>query len=216
MIAGVLLAAGESTRMGRLKALLPWHGTTLLEYATGELSAVVDHPIVVLGNAADALRPLVERAGARWVINPRYREGRATSIAAGVAALPHGAEHVLIASVDQPRPRAVLRHLLAAHLAAGNLISRAVRGGRHGHPTVFARALVPELRAVAEASQGMKSVLRAHADAVGDVEIDDPSVLLNLNTPEEYAAALAAGWNRALPATIIGPGRARRGAGGAL
>jgi len=194
VIAAVLLAAGESTRMGRLKALLPWEGTTLLEHALRELGAArLDRLVVVLGHAADGLRPLVERAGARPVLNPRYREGRATSIAAGVAALPPETSHLLVASVDQPRPRAVVDALIAAHLAGRAPISRAVHQGRHGHPTIFAGSLLDELRRVDEASEGMKSVLRAHADAIQDVEIDDPVVLLNLNTPEEYALALKRG-----------------------
>jgi CTP:molybdopterin cytidylyltransferase MocA len=194
VIAALLLAAGESTRMGRLKALLPWRGTTLLEYALAELgSARVDAVVVVLGHAADELRPLVERAGARAVLNPRYREGRATSIAAGVAALPPGTGHLLVASVDQPRPRRVVDDLIAAHVSAGAPISRAVHRGRHGHPTIFASALLDELRRVDEATEGMKSVLRAHADAIQDVEIDDPDVLLNLNTPDEYRDALNRG-----------------------
>ena len=194
MIAALLLAAGESTRMGRVKALLPWRGTTLLEYALRELAASrVDARLVVLGHAADQLTPVVAQAGARALLNPRYGDGRATSIAAGVAALPPETAHVLIASVDQPRPRAVLDALIAAHLAAGASISRAVHRQRHGHPTIFAAALLDELAHVDEASEGMKSVLRRHADAILDVEIGDPAVLLNLNTPEEYAAALNRG-----------------------
>jgi molybdenum cofactor cytidylyltransferase len=194
VIAALLLAAGESTRMGRLKALLPWQGTTLLEYALRELGASrVDALVVVLGHAAEELDPIVARAGARAVLNPRYREGRATSIAAGVAALPPDTSHVLIASVDQPRPRAAVDALISAHLADGRPISRAVHGRRHGHPTIFAAALLDELGRVDEASEGMKSVLRGHADAIQDVEIGDPVVLLNLNTPDEYAAALNPG-----------------------
>src|SRR5205814_7885223 len=125
--------AGESTRMGSLKALLPWRGTTLLEYALGELGASrVEVTLVVLGHAGDQLAPVVARAGAGAVLNPRYREGRATSIAAGVAALPAATTHLLVASVDQPRPRAVIDALIAAHLAADAPISRAVRAGKHG------------------------------------------------------------------------------------
>src|SRR5437870_1168212 len=160
--------------MGRLKALLPWEGTTLLEYALRELGAArVDERIVVLGHAADELRPVVEAGGARAIVNDRYREGRATSIALGVGALSPGVEHVLIASVDQPRPRSALDRLIAAHLAAGATISRAVHRGAHGHPTMFAARLFGELRRVDEASVGMKSVLRAHADEIQDVEVDD-------------------------------------------
>ena len=191
MIAALLLAAGESTRMGRLKALLPWEGTTLLEYALRELAASrVDARLVVLGHAAEELRPIVARAGADAVLNPRYREGRATSIAAGMAAVPPDAEAVLIASVDQPRPRAVYDRLIAAHRSGGGPITRAVHRGEHGHPTVFGRALFDELRRVSEESQGLKSVLRRHADGVRDAEVDDPIVLVNLNTPEEYRQAL--------------------------
>ena len=194
MIAALLLAAGESSRMGRLKALLPWQGTTLLEHALRELAASrVDLTLVVLGHAAEQLSPVVARAGAGSVLNPRYREGRATSIAAGLAALPPATAHLLVASVDQPRPRAVVDALIAAHLAAGAPISRAVHGGRQGHPTIFAASLLDELGRVDEGSEGMKSVLRRHAAAIQDVEIDDPTVLLNLNTPDEYAAALNRG-----------------------
>src|SRR5262245_42573236 len=135
--------------MGRLKALLPWRGTTLIEYALRELGgARVDARLVVVGHAADELGPIVAATGAQAILNPRYREGRATSIAAGVAALPAGTEHVLVVSVDQPRPRAVVDALIAAHLAAGATISRAVHRGRHGHPTIFAGCLLGELARV--------------------------------------------------------------------
>jgi molybdenum cofactor cytidylyltransferase len=177
VIASLLLAAGESTRMGQLKALLPWRGTTLLQYCLGDLP----NPVVVLGHRADELAPLLT---APFVINERYREGRATSIAAGMAAVPADADAVVIASVDQPRPRAVIDAIVAAHRGG---VTRPVHRGEHGHPPVFGQKLFGELRAVGEESEGMKSLLRRHP--VHDVEIDDPIVLLNLNTPEEYARA---------------------------
>ena len=193
MIAALLLSAGESSRMGRPKALLPWHGLPLLEYQLAELAGAVDEgPIVVLGHRAEELEPIVRRLGARSVVNPRYREGRATSIALGMDAVSPEAEAVLIASVDQPRPRAVFAGLIAAHRRLGGPITRAVHGQRHGHPTVFGRALFEELRRVSEESEGLKSVLRRHADGIRDAELEDPIVLVNLNTPEEYAAAVLA------------------------
>src|SRR5262245_48075158 len=184
--------------MGQPKALLPWNGLTLLEYQLGELSASADgEPIVVLGHRADELEPIARRCGARVVVNPRYRDGRATSIAAGVAAVPSEAEALLIASVDQPRPRSVFSGLIAAHRRHDGTITRAVHGQRHGHPTVFARALFGELRQLAEESEGLKSVLRRHADGIRDADLGDPIVLLNLNTPEEYRAALLQAHDRA-------------------
>src|SRR5438552_1257194 len=92
-----------------------------------------------------------------------------------------------------PRHPTRIAPVIAALLASGALISRAAHGRKHGHPTIFAAGLLDELARVDEASEGMKSVLRAHADAIQDVEIDDPAVLLNLNTPNEYAAALNRG-----------------------
>jgi molybdenum cofactor cytidylyltransferase len=192
VIAALLLAAGESTRMGQPKALLPWGDVPLLDYQLGELASALDAaPIVVLGHRAAELEPIVRRRGARPIVNERYRDGRATSIAAGMRAVPPEAEAVLIASVDQPRPRSVFADLIAAHRRLGGPITRAVYGQRHGHPTIFARPLFEELRRVSEESQGLKSVLRRHADGIRDADLGDPIVLVNLNTPEEYRAALS-------------------------
>ena len=187
MVVGMLLAAGESTRMGQLKALLPWGRGTLLEYALDQLGAAVDETVVVLGHRAQDLAPLAPR----HVVNERYREGRSTSIEVGMAAVPPSADAVLITSVDQPRPAAVLRELIAAHRRSGALISRPVVGEEHGHPTVFDRALFDELRKVSEETQGMKSVLRRHEAAIQNVSFDDRVVLLNLNHPEDYERAVA-------------------------
>ena len=187
MIAGVLLAAGESTRMGQPKALLPWAGTTLLEYGVEQVDRAVDLLVVVLGHRAADLAKLTPS----HVVNDRYREGRSTSIETGVRAVPPDADAVLITSVDQPRPAGILRRLVEAHLKAGALISRPVFGREHGHPTVFGRPLFQELRALSEETEGLKSVLRRHADAMNDVDLGDPIVLLNLNRPDEYSRAYA-------------------------
>jgi len=170
--------------MGTLKALLPWDDTTLLGHMIRELQAAGIPLVVVLGHAADELRPIVEATAATVVVNPRYREGRATSIAAGMAALPPGTQHVLIASVDQPRPRTVHQALIRAHLAGGAPITRACHQGQHGHPTIFASTLFDALLRLDETSEGLKTVV--HSNPTQDVEIEDPAVLLNLNTPADY------------------------------
>src|SRR5438874_8629090 len=119
--------------MGKLKALLPWAGTTLIDYGVAQVGAAVDELVVVLGHRADELAAYAPR----HVVNDRYREGRSTSIEAGIRAVAADAEAVLIASVDQPRPVAILRELLAAHRRGRALISRPVLGEANGHPTVF-------------------------------------------------------------------------------
>ncbi|TAK24742.1 MAG: nucleotidyltransferase family protein [Chloroflexota bacterium] len=189
MIAGIILAAGQSTRMGSPKASLPWQDTTLLAYQIRELGAVVDDVIVVLGHEALALEPIARASSARVVVNERYATGRASSIAAGAAAILPETRAIIMIGVDQPRPREVFRHVAEAVVPGGAVIARAIYRGAHGHPTAFAASLLDELRAVEERGEGMKSLLRGHAAAIVDVECDDPIVLVNLNTREEYEAS---------------------------
>jgi molybdenum cofactor cytidylyltransferase len=230
-ISGLLLAAGESTRMGTLKALLVWEGTTLLEYQVAQLRGVCSEVVVVLGHEAPRLRALLgddphpspppkgegaslpsssplppsgdadsplplgeagrECARVRVVLNPDYRSGKTSSIRAGVAALSPTASSVLILGVDQPRPRDLLAHLIGRHEAAGALLSVPTHAGRRGHPPIFARALFPELLALAEEREGLREVFRAHADEVLTIPVESPLILVNLNRPEDYAAARA-------------------------
>ncbi len=197
MTAAILLAAGESTRMGRPKALLPWGGATLIEYQVQQLSeAGVGEIVVVLGHAADEIRPQVRPStgsgwGPRTIVNLHYREGRATSLRAGAGALPDDAHPIIVLNVDQPRPAELLRSLLAAHEAGTSLISRPAFEGQHGHPPVLDGVLLDELRAVEEESLGLRGVMTAHANDVANVDLGDERVLVSFNTPEEYADALA-------------------------
>jgi molybdenum cofactor cytidylyltransferase len=189
--AAILLAAGESARMGSPKALLPWGGVTLIEYQVRELAAAgIEDIVVVLGDAAEEVRGRVPPAG-RVVVNEAYREGRASSLRAGAAALPDSAGPVLVLNVDQPRPREVHLALLSAHQAGDALITLPVAEGRRGHPTVLAGALLPELRNVSEETQGLRRVVSAHRDETNEVEVSSGVVLVDINTPAGYREALA-------------------------
>jgi molybdenum cofactor cytidylyltransferase len=189
-IAAILLAAGESTRMSEPKPLLPWGETTLIEYQLGELaSSGLDDIVVVLGYEAKRVRPLASTAGARVVVNEGYRQGRASSLRVGAAAVPDYAEAVLLLNVDQPRPRMLLRWLLEAHWEGSALITVPTYEGQRGHPTVVAGALLEELRAVEEESLGLRGLLERHRQEVQEVPFPTPLVLLDLNTPEEYERA---------------------------
>ncbi len=191
MTAAILLAAGESTRMGQPKPLLPWGGVTLIEYQVRELRAAsVDDLVVVLGHAAEEVRPPVP-AGARIVVNEAYREGRASSLRAGAAALDDDADPIVVLSVDQPRPRDVIETLLAAHREHAATITVPIAQGRRGHPVVLAGSLLPELRQASDETQGLRGVIAAHQDELFEIEIGFPTVLLDINTPEQYQAALA-------------------------
>ncbi len=192
-VVALLLAAGESTRMGRSKQLLPWQGQTLIEYQVHQLLAGgCDAVIAVLGHHAEEIRPYAERAGARVAINAAYHEGRAGSIRTGAQALPPDTAAIVILNVDQPRPAALIRALIDTHRRDRNLITVPVYQGRRGHPAVLSGSLGGELAAVEEASEGLRAVMQRHAADRVELPVDDPAALLDLNLPADYEAARAA------------------------
>jgi len=195
-IVAMLLAAGESRRMGQLKALLPWQGTSLLKHQVESLrTAGVDQVVVVLGHRSDELKAeLSGTEGVAWQLNPDYLQGKTTSIKAGLNAL--GTEQpnaLLILNVDQPRSADVIRFLLEEHLSHGNLITIPTHNGKGGHPIILSPSLLNELRGIDEDSFGIKAVVQRHLEATRRVDMDSPEVLWDLNTPEEYQRVLEAG-----------------------
>lgn len=173
--------------MGEQKALLPWHGTTLLEYQIAQLGALSDvrDVIVVTGWNAAALEPLIERADARAIRNDRFDNGKSTSIRCGVRALGPDTQALILLAVDQPRPSWILRALLEAHERTHTMITAPTFDGRRGHPLIFDRSLFPELLEVDEESQGVRAVVERHAADLQDVTFDDPIVRADINTKDD-------------------------------
>ena len=179
--------------MGQLKALLPWHGTTLLEHQVAALQdGGVHQIIVVLGHKAERLQGLVaDKEGVTCVVNPDYPQGKTTSIKAGLNPLrPHGSASLLILNVDQPRSAGTIRHLLQRHCEGNFLITIPTFQGKGGHPIVLDLSLLDELRGIKEETLGVKAVVQRHPEATQRVEVDNPDVLVDLNTQEQYQAAL--------------------------
>ncbi len=195
-IAAILLAAGESRRMGRSKALLPWQGETLLAHQISALrQGGADRVVVVLGHRPDTLQPVVQdHEGASWVVNLDYAQGKTTSIKAGLNALGQGEWSViLILNVDQPRSASTIRDLIQRHHDNGGLITIPTSGGKGGHPILMDPVLLPELNSITEETLGIKAVVRAHEDQSHRTEVATAEVLWDLNTPEEYEAARRSG-----------------------
>jgi len=193
MIAAILLAAGESARMGRPKQLLDWHGRTLVVAQIETLLAAGCRPVVVvLGAHANSIRPVLPaRSVVQVTTNRNWREGRASSIRAGARSVPAAAEAVVVTSVDQPTEPSVIERLHHGLEAVRDaLIAVPRHDGRNGHPPMFRSELLPELSAVSERQQGLRQVRRRHAERTIFVEMDNPNVTIHLNTPEEYRRAL--------------------------
>lgn len=191
-VAAILLAGGESTRMGVPKPLLEWGGYTLIEYQLAQLKGPpLDRVVVVLGHRADDALPYVRSAAAQAVVNELYAEGRASSLRVGAAALPDDTKAVLILNVDQPRPHDVIARLVDVHRHSGSLITVPTFEEKRGHPPVLDGSLLPELRAVNEATQGLRAVIARHEADVSELAFETAAVLLDLNQPQDYQQARA-------------------------
>ena len=190
-VAAILLAGGESTRMGSPKPLLEWQGDTLIEYQGKQLLDIpVGQLVVVLGHGADEVRPLVRAIGGLCVTNELYREGRASSVRVGAAALSEETETVLILNVDQPRPAQIMRRLLDRHRTSDCLITVPTHKGRRGHPTIFDGSLLPAIREVSEETNGLRDVVIRNERRLAEIEFDSKVVLLDLNSRDQYEEAL--------------------------
>lgn len=191
MISSILLAAGMSTRMGEPKALLDWGGEPLIRYQIRQLrEAGADEVVVVLGYRADEIHRKLHGLDYRSVLNPVYQLGRAGSLRAGAKAVSREATAIVVLNVDQPRPADLIRAVIEAHAPAAS-VTRPVCGERHGHPVAVSGRLRGELAEASDEDEGLRGVLAAHADAIVDVPADE-RCLLDLNTPDEYEAAVAA------------------------
>ncbi|MFZ5877979.1 MAG: nucleotidyltransferase family protein [Chloroflexota bacterium] len=187
MITAVILAAGQSKRMGQPKMLLPWGGSTVLQTVISAFrSAGVDEVLVVTGGAREAVETLVGDS-ARTVFNAHHLTGgMLSSIQAGLAQAHPEAGAAFIALGDQPQvqPRTILA-LLESHQRAGAGLIVPSYQQRRGHPWLVERALWQELLCL-PAPLTMRDFLNRHADAIHYVDAQDDSVLADLDTPEDY------------------------------
>ena len=201
--AGVILAAGASSRMGTDKALLPWPPPATGQPASQDsfLSAAIrsfalstDFVVIVTGRNADALAPVVYANGASIVTNPEPDRGQFSSLQLGLhEVLNRGRDAAVITLVDRPPvAAATIEFLRTAFEAAPANIWAAVPefSGQHGHPFIAGRELI-EAFLRAPVTDNARDIERRHQEHIQYVTVDDPCVALNINTPEDYAVLMA-------------------------
>lgn len=172
------------------KPLLDWFGVPLVQSQINSLlKAGVKSVFVVTGHRAYEVRDAIKGDHVQTVVNPNYREGKSTSVKAGLAALPELTDTIVLLAVDQPRPSWLIKQILDAHLARKALISCPIYDGHGGHPLIFDANLMLELDRISEDSGGVRAVMTNHADEINWVETDTPLARLDMNTPEAYEAA---------------------------
>jgi molybdenum cofactor cytidylyltransferase len=193
VLAVAILAAGESSRMGQPKALLPIGGATFLEH----LLSVTTHPRVgcrrvVLGAHVEEITRRVAIDAQELVVNQDWESGPLSSLQAAIRTLPADAEGLLVAPVDHPMISATLIDaLIGAFDASGKLIVVPKFAGRRGHPVIFRASLFPELLA-APLEIGAREVVHAHSENIEEVPTLEEGVVLNLNDPVTLERAIQA------------------------
>ena len=186
-VAAVILAAGESRRMGQPKLLLPWRDGCVLDAVLAAVSAApFDDAVLVSGAYRERVEEVAAYHGIRCVFNPDYASGQSTSLIAGLNALPDDTAAAFILA-DQPGLNdALLRRLIEAYRQSGApILQPRTLQGRAGHPVLFAPALFAELRALS-GDVGGRPVLQAHKNEIQYLLADDDGIWQDLDTPEEY------------------------------
>lgn len=172
--------------MGRPKALLRVEGRTFVRRVLDTLrdAGIADIAVVLRPQQPEAAREAAAGAG-RVVVNPRADEGQLSSLIAGLSSVDApGVDSVLVTLVDIPLIQAsTVRALVDRAARSSAPVLRATYRGAHGHPVVFKRSVFDALRA-ADPAVGAKAVMRAYE--IEDVEVDDPFVVRDVDTPEDY------------------------------
>jgi CTP:molybdopterin cytidylyltransferase MocA len=181
-VAGILLAAGDGSRLGQPKATVELAGSTLAERGVALLRAGGADPVIVVTGAVP-----VELPGVVSVHNPDWMSGMGSSLAAGLRALAGGAAAAVIALADQPLVgAAAVRRLIAAH-ASGATVAVAAYAGQPRNPVLIDRVHWPAVIETATGDAGARTCLRAHPDLVTLVECGDTGSPDDIDTPEDLA-----------------------------
>jgi molybdenum cofactor cytidylyltransferase len=190
-VVGIILAAGEGSRMGRTKQLLPFRGKTVLECVVNSaLASSLHRVIVVLGHQADEIEPVLDKSNVTIVRNSRYDRGQSTSLIAGLRALDAESEAALFLLADQPliTPE-IINLILAAYAAAPCPIVLPVFAGRRGNPVLFSRETFPRIGTLNE-DCGARPLFDEYAERILRVSVADPAILLDMDTEEDYRSLL--------------------------
>jgi molybdenum cofactor cytidylyltransferase len=183
----IILAAGESKRMGFPKMLLQFNGMSMLENVILNVTgSVVDNTLVVLGAERKALTDLVSKTSVKYCFNDNYKEGMLSSVKCGFRNLPSDTEAVLIFQGDQPfiSPR-VINRVIEGYRSSGKGIVIPVYKDKRGHPLLIDRKYRNEIEMLDD-REGLRSLSHKFQDDVYEVDTDDPGILRDFDTYEEY------------------------------
>ena len=188
-LTAIVLAAGRSTRMQQHnKLLLPWGAKRIAQVVVETvLSVAFEEVVVVVGHQRDSIQELLADYPLRLVYNPGYAEGLSTSVARGVEAAGPQTAGYLFALGDMPRmaPQTIARLCQAFFQGATDTIAVPTVEERRGNPVIFSRSYRSELLQL-EGDRGARPLVHKHAEKVVEVEVEDPGIFADVDTPETY------------------------------
>ncbi len=190
MIWAVILAAGESKRMGKPKLLLPYQKSTVIETVIENvLSSKVNQTLVVLGGRAVEIKKKIRRFPVKTTFNPHFRQGMLSSVIRGVNVLPAECEAAAIVLADQPSIQAtVIDSLIEAFRSSGKGIVVPVYGKKRGHPFLVSLKYRKEI-ALLHPETGLRELLQKHPEDIHEVRASTPAILRDIDTAEDYKRA---------------------------
>lgn len=187
LISTIILAAGESRRMGKPKQLLPLGKTTILEQTIDNyLNSEVHDVVVVLGYRAEEILRLITKRPVRVAVNSAYRGGMSTSIVAGLGLISDNAQGIMLALADQPFIDSQTINRLVESFGAGDksIIVPAYQG-RRGHPVIFSIKYKEELLSL-KGDIGGREIIYRHPDDVLEVAVNCEGICVDIDTVDTY------------------------------
>ena len=190
-VAGIVLAAGQGTRMGQSKQLLPFRGRTILECVVDSaLASSLHRVVVVLGHQADVIEPLLRNRGVTTVVNRLFPTGQSSSLKAGLQALSGESEAALFLLGDQPLISAQTMDLVvAAFDASRSPIVVPVYAGRRGNPVLFSRETFPRIERLS-GDCGARPLFAEYAGRLLALPVPTPDILFDVDTEDDYRRLL--------------------------
>jgi len=192
-LAGIVLAAGESRRMGQPKQLLPFGERTILERVVDTLlTAGVGEVVVVLGHLEDRVRAVLGDRPVRAVVNASYRQGMLSSVKCGVRAVSAEYDAILIALGDQPHIEgAVVSEVMRAYRAGDAGIVIPHYGDKKGHPIIINLQKYREAITNLPEDAGLNALMQEHADDVRLIDVATEDIIRDIDVPDDYTRELA-------------------------
>lgn len=191
MVSAILLAAGESQRMGRPKQLLPFGSSTILGKTIDNLlGSRADEVIVVLGTRAGAMKQVIAGRQVKVVVNPDYRKGMSASLIAGLERVDSKAQWVMVALADQPLiDKDTYNRLIEGALGCDMGIVLPTYRSKRGNPVIFSIKHKDELLGL-EGDVGGREILRKHPDDILEVAVGSEGVTIDINNLDDYYSCL--------------------------